>query len=117
MHARRGRSDELRFCRHVANKAVRALDIHARTGAPAPFDVPAVCNAETLNISELALDPAVCNIEAAGAPEALGAEKGTPKWLEGFVPLPPVLLRSLDAKRELLHPNQNRVRLQHQRAN
>ena len=108
MHASRVRSDELRFCQHMANKAVRALDVHARTGAPAPFDIPAVCDAETLNIRELALDPAVCTIGAAGAPAAPGAEKGTPKWLEGFMPLPPVLRRFLDAKREL-HPNRNRV--------
>ena len=79
MHASRVRSDELRFCRHMANKAVRALDVHARTGAPAPFDIPAVCDAETLNIRELALDPAVCTIGATGAPAAPGAEKGTPK--------------------------------------
>jgi hypothetical protein len=110
MHASRVRSDELRFCRHMANKAVRALDVHARTGAPAPFDIPTVCDAETLDLRELALDPAVCTIGAAGSPAAPGAEKGTPKWLEGFVPLPPALRRALDAKRELFYPNENRVR-------
>jgi hypothetical protein len=45
---------------------------------------------------------------------AQGAEKGTPKWLEDFVPLAPVLRRFLDAKQELLHPNSTRVRLLYQ---